>query len=120
MAVDDTCCTLVPYFQVADGKIEHFKRLCQELVARTRSEPKCLYYGFSFDGTLAHCREGYADADGILAHLEHIAEPLEAVLKISTIVRLEVHGIEQELAKLRLPLAHLVPQFFILEYGFRH
>lgn len=33
--------------------------------------------------------------------------------------RLEVHGPEQELAKLREPLAELNPVFFVLEYGFR-
>ena len=35
------------------------------------------------------------------------------------LTRLEIHGPEEELAKLREPLAHLKPQFFVLEYGFR-
>ena len=35
------------------------------------------------------------------------------------IAHLEVHGPEEELAKLRGPLAGLKPQFFTLEYGFR-
>lgn len=119
MAVEDRCCTLVPYFKVADGELENFRRLCQELVAKTRSEPKCLFYGFSFNGELVHCREGYEDAEGILEHLENVASPLEEILKICEIVRLEVHGAEEELAKLKQPLAHLNPQFFVLEYGFR-
>ena len=37
----------------------------------------------------------------------------------SEITRLEVHGPESELDKLREPLAALNPQFFTLEYGFR-
>ena len=27
MATDDTCCTLVPYFKVHDGKLAEFKAL---------------------------------------------------------------------------------------------
>jgi hypothetical protein len=40
-------------------------------------------------------------------------------LKIAELAQLSVHGPEQELAKLRGPLAKLKPQFFTLEYGFR-
>jgi len=82
-------------------------------------EPKCLYYGFSFEGDQAHCREGYADAEGVLAHLEHVGALLEEALKISDLTCLEIHGPAEELRKLREPLAHLKPRFFTLEYGFR-
>ncbi len=120
MATQDKCCTLVPYFKIAPGEMENFKQLCQKLVAKTNDEPKCLYYGFSFNGELAYCREGYADASGVLAHLENIASLLDEILKISDLSRLEIHGVKEELEKLRQPLAHLKPQFFVLEYGFRH
>ena len=119
MATTDTCCTIVPYFKVNDGKLDDFKALCEQFVTATSSEEKCLYYGFSFDGDAAHCREGYADADGLLAHLENVGELLGQALQISEITRLEVHGPAAELAKLREPLANLNPQFFTLEYGFR-
>jgi hypothetical protein len=33
---------------------------------------------------------------------------------------LQIHGPEQELAKLREPLAELEPSFWVLEYGFRN
>ena len=85
----------------------------------TRTESKCLYYGFSSDGDQWHCREGYQDAEGLLAHLENVGPLLDELLKIADITRLEVHGSEQELAKLRQPLADFKPQFFTLEYGFR-
>jgi hypothetical protein len=29
MASTDNCCTLVPYFMVADGKLAEFKALCE-------------------------------------------------------------------------------------------
>jgi hypothetical protein len=35
------------------------------------------------------------------------------------ITRLEIHGSEEQLAKLHGPLAHLNAGFFTLEYGFR-
>ena len=119
MSVQDRCCTIAPYFKVSSGNLEVFKELCEQFVARTREETKCLYYGFSFDADLVHCREGYEDAEGLLAHLQNVGSLLEEALTISELTRLEVHGPEAELAKLREPLAKLNPQFFVLEYGFR-
>lgn len=119
MATQDTCCTLVPYFKVASANLPAFRTLCEAFVEKTRSEPKCLHYGFSFFEDQAHCREGYVDAEGLLAHLDNVGSILQEALKIAEITRLEVHGPESELAKLRGPLADLKPQFFTLEYGFR-
>lgn len=119
MAVEDKCCTLVPYFKVNEGELDRFKGLCEEFVQKTCSEDKCLYYGFSFNGDRAHCREGYEDADGVLAHLNNVDHLLKEALKIAEITRLEVHGPEEELQKLRAPLAALNPEFYVLEYGFR-
>ncbi len=119
MATQDTCCTIVPYFRVGPGKLEAFRALCEQFVEQTQSEPKCLYYGFSFCDDEVHCREGYVNAEGLLAHLGNVGPLLQEALKIAEITRLEVHGPEAELAKLRQPLAELNPQFFTLEYGFR-
>jgi hypothetical protein len=120
MATDDKCCTIVPYFKIKSGKTEEFKRLGREMVSKSKEEPKCLYYGFTFDGDEAHCREGYVDAEGLLAHLDNVGALLGEALKIADIIRLEVHGPEPELAKLRTPLAGLNPRFFQLECGFRN
>jgi quinol monooxygenase YgiN len=119
MSTQDRCCSIVPYFQVSDGQLRAFKALCEQFVSKTESESGCLYYGFAFDGDQAHCREGYANAEGVLAHLENVGALLQEALKISTLIRLEIHGPEAELAKLRGPLAGLKPQFFALEFGFR-
>jgi quinol monooxygenase YgiN len=119
MATQDKCCTIGPYFKVHEGELGPFKTLCEQFVEKTGKESKCLYYGFSFDGDQVHCREGYQDADALLAHLENIGSLLAEALKIADITRLEVHGPARELAKLRAPLAALKPQFFTLEYGFR-
>lgn len=119
MTTQDRCCSIVPYFKVFDGKLEAFKNLCEKFVEKTRHEPKCLYYGFSFNGGHIHCREGYQDAEGVLLHLENVDTLLEEALKMADLTILEIHGPEVELMKLREPLAHLNPQFFTLEYGFR-
>ncbi len=119
MATQDTCCTIAPYFKVPNESLGTFKGMCEEFIEKTNNESKCLYYGFSFDGDLAHCREGYKDADGLLEHLDNVGTLLGEALKIADLTRLEVHGPEEELEKLRAPLADLKPQFFVLEYGFR-
>jgi len=104
MATQDKCCTIVPYFKVQDGKLNEFKAMCDQFVEKTKTETKCLYYGFSFDGDIAHCREGYEDAEGLLAHLENVGTLLGEALRIAEISRLEVHGPEEELAKLTYPI----------------
>ena len=119
MATEDTCCTIVPYFKVREGRLDAFKDLCEQFVDRSRSERKCLYYGFSFDGDEAHCREGYEDAEGALAHLDNVGDLLAKAFEIADVTRLEVHGPAREIAKLRTPLEGFGPRFFTLEYGFR-
>ena len=119
MATSDTCTTIVPYFKIPSGKLDPFRALCERFVEQTKKESKVLYYGFSFDGDQAHCREGYADAEGLLAHLENVGSLLQEMLAMVELTRLEVHAPETELAKLRGPMASLSPQFFALEYGFR-
>jgi quinol monooxygenase YgiN len=119
MSTEDKCCTLVPYFNVHTGQLDAFKQLCEQFVSKTQEEPLCLYYGFSFDDNQVHCREGYANAEGLLNHLNNVGSILEEALKIADLTRLEIHGPESELAKLRDPLAAFKPRFFTLEYGFR-
>lgn len=119
MTASDTCVTLVPYFRIHEGKTADFKALCERFVERTRNEDEVLFYGFSFDGDEAHCREGYASAAGVLAHLENVGALLQQALQISELTRLEAHGPADQLDELRGPLADLNPQFFVLEYGFR-
>ena len=119
MATQDKCVSIVPYFNVHSGKMDDFKRLCEQFVEKSRQEPKCLYYGYSFCENQAHCREGYADAEGALAHLDSVGSLLQEALKIADLARLEIHGPEEELAKLRGPLAPLNARFFTLEFGFR-
>jgi hypothetical protein len=84
-------------------------------VEKTKTEEKNLFYGFTINGDEIFCREGYTDADGILAHLDNVGALLAEALKIADLIRLELHGPAKELDKLREPLAHLNPAWFISE-----
>jgi hypothetical protein len=64
-------------------------------------------------------REGYQDAEGVLAHLENVGDHFKQALKIADLTRLEGHDLEEEIEKLRSPLAELKPKFFTLQYGVR-
>ena len=119
MATTDQACSIHPYFQVREGRLEDFKAVSERCVAQTSEEEGCQFYGFSFDGSEAHCRESYRDAGALLTHLERNGPLLEEALGMSELVRLEVHGPAGELDKLRGPLAELQPRFFVLESGFR-
>ncbi|MFT4726792.1 MAG: hypothetical protein ACI9UN_001287 [Granulosicoccus sp.] len=119
MALEDTVCTLVPYFTVQDGKLEEFKALGEQMVSRTETESDVVFYGFSFSGHRAHCREGYTSAAGVLKHLENVGELLEQALKIASLDLLEVHAPASEVAALQEPLKGLNPTFFTMENGFR-
>jgi len=114
--LSDRHVSLHPYFKVNDDKLSEFKELCSQFLAATSQEPECLYYGFSFNGQEVHCREAYDGAEGLLAHLDNVGPILEEALKIADITRLEVHGAEAELAKLREPLGALNATFFTLEF----
>ena len=119
MATQDRIVSIHPYFKVSDGKLDVFKKFCEQFVSLTANEPMCRYYGFSFHQDEVHCREGYDGAEGLLAHLANVGALLQEVLKIAEVTRLEVHGVEEELAKVRGPLADFNPTYFALEYGIR-
>jgi len=119
MALTDTVCTLVPYFTVQDGKLDEFKALGEQMVEKTRSETDVVFYGFSFSGQRAHCREGYTSANGILAHLENVDGLLKQALAIASLDLLEIHGPTAELEQLKEPLSGLNPTYFTMETGFR-
>ena len=104
--------SLHPYFKVHPGKLDEFKAGFPAFVEMTKAEPKNLFYEFSVNGDEVFCREGYADARGLLAHLDNVGALLAQAMKIADLIRLEVHGPPAELKKLREPLAHLTPEWF--------
>ena len=107
--------SLHPYFRVHPGKMEDFMAGFPVFAELTKTEPKNLFYEFSINGDEVFCREGYVDAEALLAHLDNVGAMLAEALKMAELVRLEVHGPAAELEKLKGPLAHLNPAWFALQ-----
>src|SRR6266478_9117993 len=95
--------SLHPYFKVHPGKIESFKAGFAAFVEKTAKEEKNLFYEFTVNGDEVFCREGYADAERLLAHLENVGALLAEALKIADLTRVEVHSPVAELEKLKEP-----------------
>jgi len=119
MVMQDTSCTVDAYFTVNPDEMEAFERLADQFVEKTRNENGIRYYGGSFNGEEAHCRQGYLDAAGFLEHATNVLPLFEQALKISDCTRLAIHGPEDELEKLRGPMADIQLQYFILKNSFR-
>lgn len=109
--------SLHPYFRVHPGKLAEFKVGMLAMVEKTRGEEKNLFYDFTVNGDEVCCREGYVDAAGLLTHLENVGELLKTALTLADLPRIEVHGPAEQLASLRVPLAHLQPAWFTYECG---
>ncbi len=90
------------------------------MVEQTATETACHYYEFTFNNDIAHCREGYTNADGVLTHLNNVNALLQEALKIANLIQLEIHGPKAELDKLNKPLADLNPEYFISQGGIRN
>jgi len=82
---------------------------------KTATEKENLFYEFTVNGDEMFCREGYTDADGVLAHLDNVGALLAEMLTMADLTRVEVHGPTEELEKLKKPLAHLNPEWFTVE-----
>ena len=115
MSVLSNFVSLHPYFKVHPGKLDAVKAGFPRFVEKTATEKDCLFYGFTVNGDEILCREGYTDAEGVLAHLDNIGALLAELLTMADLTRVEVHGLAAELEKLRAPLAHLNPKWFTLE-----
>ena len=106
--------SLHPYFKVPPDKLDLLKAILPEFLAKTRDETGNLFYEFTVNGDEVFCREGYVNAEALLEHLENVGAMLAAALTMAELIRIEVHGPAAELAKLREPLAHLNPAWFVL------
>jgi quinol monooxygenase YgiN len=107
--------SLHPYFKVPSDKMPYLKAILPEFAAKTRNETGNLFYEFTINGDEVFCREGYVNAEALLAHLENVGAMLEQALAMADLIRIEVHGPAAELAKLKEPLAHLKPAWFELD-----
>ncbi len=109
--------SLHPYFKVHAGQLEAARALLPQFVAKTQPEKNCLSYDFTLDGDTVHCRESYAGAGGVAEHLDNVGVLLEEMLKISDLIRLEIHGPAAELDQLRPRCGALNPSWFVWQCG---
>ena len=109
--------SLHPYFKSHPGKMEAIKAGLPRFVAQTATEKACLYYEFTANEETGElfCREAYETAEGLLAHLENVGALLAEMLKMADLTRIEVHGPAAELEKLKGPMAHLNPAWFVTQ-----
>ena len=114
MLTQDHMVSIHPYFKVSDGKMDEFTKLCDEAATLAATEPRCLYYGISFNGNEAFVREAYDGAEGVLAHVANVGPVLKQLLGISELTRVELHGTAEELEKLVEPLSSFNPTYFTL------
>ena len=106
-----------PYFRVKAGKLAEARDFLGQMVTRTSQETANLYYDFTLNGDVVFCREAYEGAEGLLKHLENVGPVLGEFLKIAEVLRVEVHGAQADLEKLKGPLAGLKPEWFVFECG---
>jgi len=79
MAAATQFVSIQPYFDVEEGKLEEFKAIWAGVTPKVKAETGCLYYGFTYNGNIAFCREGYSDAAAVLVHLGTVNEALGQV-----------------------------------------
>jgi hypothetical protein len=109
--------TLSPYFKIKPGQLDTVKAMLPKFVERTGTEPRCIFYGFTMHEDELHCQEAYEGAEGVLAHLDNVGQPLGQLLELADLVRLEVHGPAAELDELQEPLASMAPKYFTSQCG---
>ncbi len=120
MPVQDTSCTVTAFFKVKTGKLDAFEQLADRFVEKTKNESGIRAYGWSYNADEVHCRQRYLNAEGFLEHVDNVFTLFQEALTISDCTRLAIHGPEDELEKLRQPLAEItLLEYFVLRNSFR-
>jgi hypothetical protein len=117
MSLPANLVTIHPYFKAHAGKWDEIEAVLKDFVATTKTEKDCLFYEFTVNGDEVFCREGYVGGEGVLHHLENVGAVLGKMLTLADLTRLEFHGSAEEIDKLRGPLGHLNPSWFVLHSG---
>lgn len=119
MPANPTVVSIHPYFRISPGQEPAFLALLQKLVARAATEPGCLFYEFTRNGSDVFCREAYQDAESLLFHVSNVEQLSEELGRHSTLTRVEIHAPAGEIEKLKAPLAAMNAAWFVYECGFR-
>lgn len=82
-------------FKIKEGKLEEYKRLCEEAMKLVRAnEPGTLQYEVYFNADQSECMviERYKDSEAAMQHAVNLAHIFEGVLDIVTVIHGEVLG----------------------------
>src|ERR1700757_1243093 len=78
--------SLHPYFKVPPDKMPYLKAILPEFAAKTRNETGNLFYEFTINGDEVFCRDGYINAEALLAHLENVGAMLAQALEMADLI----------------------------------
>ena len=113
-----TMCSIRPTFTVADW--DKAKPIMEDFVARTKTEPGCVYYGWVRDGDKLKCREGYADGAAVNAHLANVGACIQAILAegVATLDSINIHGPADQLELVKPGTEALGTKYYATDGGF--
>jgi quinol monooxygenase YgiN len=100
------------------GKLDDFRSVAKDLIAKTESEPGTLGYewNLSEDGTICHIFERYQNADALVTHVESFGAFAKRFMEACHPTRFHVYGTPNEAVK--AALADLNPVYFSPLGGF--
>ncbi|HEY2799379.1 MAG TPA: hypothetical protein VGI85_02205 [Chthoniobacterales bacterium] len=64
------------------------KAILPEFAAKTRNETGNFFYEFTINGDEVFCREGYINAEALLAHLDNVSAMLAQALTMAELIRI--------------------------------
>jgi quinol monooxygenase YgiN len=100
------------------GKLDDFRSVAKDLIAKTQSEPGTLDYewNLSEDGTICHIFERYENAGALVTHVESFGAFAKRFMEACHPTRFHVYGTPNEAVK--AALADLNPIYFTPLGGF--
>lgn len=100
------------------GKLDAFRSVAEDLIARTRSEPTTLDYewNLSEDETVCHIFERYASDEAVLTHVASFHDFAQRFMEACHPTRFHVYGTPGDAVK--SALADLNPVYFAPLGGF--
>jgi quinol monooxygenase YgiN len=100
------------------GKLEDFRSVANDLIAKTKLEPGTLGYewNLSDDQTVCHIYERYKDADALLLHVKSFGDFAKRFMEACHPTRFHVYGKPNDAVE--EALADLQPVYFTPLGGF--
>ena len=107
----ENMCTMMPQFIIKDWKSA--KPLMQEIIEAANDEPGCTYFGWEKSNNRLIARETFFDGDSMKAHVEKVRPLLDKLVAgPAELEKLEIHGPEIEVEKIKPVTESFTPQYF--------